>query len=309
MFTKSARFRGLVVFGLVWLCVWAGCRRAPQGVRIDPALASMVPSDTVMLLGVNVESLRNTALYKNLLASSASLRINEFAERTGFNPSTDLWELLVAANRTDAVVMARGKFSPQGLEPKPAVPGVQRMSYKGYTLLGDEKSAVLFVNATTAIAGSTPVLHSIVDRRATLGEIPAELNKRIQLLPPSSQIWAVAVGGLPVELIPKSGNLSNLGRALAGMEVATLSVDLQSGLTLAAEADYRDERTARKTGDALKALLGIARLTTSDRERDLLQAMDSISVTQVGPAIKFTAQMPQDLVDKLTVYARKLQER
>lgn len=277
------------------------CRRPDTGVNIDPALATIVPADTIVLAGVKVESIRQTPLYAKYIEKSGMLRIDELAQKSGFDPRKDLYELLFVSNGKDAIVMARGKFSPLGLEPKAGGIQVQRMNYKGLTLMGDEKSAVAFINPSVAVAGATPVLHNFLDHRTETNGIPKVLQGHMDALPPQSQVWAVTVSADKLAaLIPQSGNMANLNRLLSGVQYATLSLDLRTGVDLAAQAVYGDEKLAKQTTDALRALLGFARLNTPTEEPDMLKAWDGILVNQVGTTMKLTAQLNNDLVDKLT---------
>ena len=80
--------------------------------------------------------------------------------------------------------MVRGKFAPGELEPKLEHQGATRTRYKSYNLFGDERRSVFFMNSSTALAGSTPVLKSIIDNRdsSKLG-IPETLKPLVQAVP------------------------------------------------------------------------------------------------------------------------------
>ncbi len=284
------------------------CRKPETGVRVDPALATLVPSDTVMMAGVKVEAVRQTPAYARYIEKNSLLRIDELAKTTGFDPRQDLYELLFVSNGKDGVVMARGKFSPLGLEPKPGGSGVERMSYKGMTIFGDQASGVLFMNASVAIAGPTRLLHGIVDQRDQRSGIPKPLGEQLAKVRSGSQVWAVSLGGDKLAaLLPESGNASNLARILSDVQYSTLSLNLSSGLDLDGRALYSNDKSAKQTCDAVRALLGFARLSTPDSEPDLLKAFDNIQVNQEGPMLKVGAQLTPELLDKLAaVAARRL---
>jgi hypothetical protein len=90
------------------LVALAGCRPKPAPiVLVDPALAILVPPDAVLLAGVRMKQLRES----------------------GIDPRKDVWELLITSDGKDTVVMARGKFSELGMEPKLEREGVRRFAY------------------------------------------------------------------------------------------------------------------------------------------------------------------------------------
>lgn len=85
-----------------------GCgRRTPPSVEIDPALARLVPGDTLALIGVKVEALRATPLYRKWLAP----RLDKLANEKTVDLNKDVSELLVVSNGKNTVVFAKGKSS------------------------------------------------------------------------------------------------------------------------------------------------------------------------------------------------------
>jgi hypothetical protein len=283
----------------------SACQRPQPGVRIDPALATIIPADTVMAAGVKVEAIRQTPLYAKYIEKIEPLRVGDFARKTGFDPRKDLYELLAASNGEDAIVMARGKFSPLGLEPK-AGDGIPRTSYKGLTLLGDEKSSIAFINPSVAVAAPLPVLRHFLDHRTETSGPPPALAARLKQIRPDSQVWAAAIGGENlIRLIPQDGNLANLNRVLADVQSATVSIDLRFGLDFLGQAVYSDEKSARQTTEALRALLGFARLNTPSSEPDLLKAYDGIQVNQLNNTMKVTANLTNPMLDRLTEAAQR----
>ena len=100
---------------------------------------------------------------------------------------------MIPSDGTTTWVMLRGKFAEMGMEPRVNREGAQRLGYKGYTMLGDERMAVLFLNPTTAVAasaaGTTP--HHRQPRAGT--GIPAWLQAQINNIPSTNQAWFAGV--------------------------------------------------------------------------------------------------------------------
>ncbi len=182
---------------LLWisaLCL-AACARKPAEVNIDSSLATLVPPDTVLMVGTRLDSLVKTSVYQNHFANRKFPQIEEFTSRTGIDPRKDLWQLLFVSNGHDGVLLGRGKFADEMEEPDIKKAGVQRFGYKGFKMLGDENNAVLFVNSTTAAVGSVAALHSLIDQRANSHGAPPVLAPLIAQIPPTAQFWAAYAGG------------------------------------------------------------------------------------------------------------------
>jgi hypothetical protein len=114
----------LLTSSLVVLAVLAaGCGlRQPTSVEVDPALAALVPSDTLSLTGVNLDALRGTPLYQKWIAPELA----RLSKQSGVDLQKDASELLAISNGKTAAVFAKGKssvFRVDSKEPLPRVKG------------------------------------------------------------------------------------------------------------------------------------------------------------------------------------------
>ncbi len=277
-----------------------GCRSAERAaLRVDPALAALVSSDAVFVAGARLEALRATPFYRKWVAGRPQPWLDRLAERTGLDPRKDLWELLIASDGKQTLALARGKFAPQGLEPRLEGLSARRTPYKGYTLIGEERAALVFMNSTTAAAGPAPSLRALIDRRnRSRGASP--LLAKTKEFPAGTQLWMVSAGGAALaEWLPSAGNLANLGKIFSMLESSSAAADLRSGLRLSATGVCRNNDDARTLAEALRGLIGLARLSTPDETPELLRAYDGIGVEQDQRSVRIRAEIAQDLLEKL----------
>lgn len=266
-------------------------------VKIDPALKTLVPADTVLMAGARVEALLKTPLFQQYLADLRVPPTTEFTRRTGIDPRKDLWELLFISNGHDGVLLGRGKFPDQELlKPQGAE---QRFVYKGYSMLGDERAAILFVSPSAAALGAVPALHSLVDQSAKSKGPPEPLAARLKDIPPDSQLWAAYTGGTVKLPFEDNSNLANLNRLLIGAQSATAYVDLSIGLKATGETTYSSGPAAQQAHDTLQALVSFGRLSLRSGQEDLAAALDRIQVTQDQQRVKVTVDLPQETAARL----------
>ncbi len=290
------------LYTLTILALLCGCQtRKPGSLHIDQILEPLVPSDTTFITGANLEALRNTRVYQKWLGQLALPQLNDFIKQTGVDPRKDLSQVLSCSNGKAAVLLVRGTFNSRDVEPRLSANGARKSAYKGRNLFGDERWAVTFINASTAVAGSTSELRAVIDRQdsKSSGLSPA-LRAKIDSIGANRQIWAAVVGGLQ-DLnigVPDDSNLGSAIRLVQGIDSATIGIDLRTGLDLAAEADCRTERDAKRINDAIRGLVGIGRLSTPDNQPDLLKLYDAVKVTQQQAHVQILAQVGSDLVDK-----------
>src|SRR5450755_732126 len=122
------------------------CVKTPPGPEIDPALAGLIPPDTILLAGARLDKLQETPVYKKNLANRPVPLIDDFPKQIGLQVRReDLWELLLISDGKQSIVLGRGKFANEA-EPRIEIPGATRFAYKGFNLVGDESQAVLLVS-------------------------------------------------------------------------------------------------------------------------------------------------------------------
>ena len=67
----------------VALLLSLSCARKPAaGPKIDPALATLIPNDTTILVGTRLEALERTPVYQKYLAERDFPQVDEFAKQT-----------------------------------------------------------------------------------------------------------------------------------------------------------------------------------------------------------------------------------
>ena len=287
--------------GAALLCLaLAGCQaRRSESLLIDPALESLVPADTIFVAGANVDTIRDTPVYQKLLGRMPLPQLDEFSRRTGLDPRKDLSQVLSSTNGKSGLLMARGKFRTQETEARLEANGAKRFAYKKYSLFGDERAAIFFLNASTAIGGPAPELRSIIDQTGARG-LPAPLRDLLRSLPADDQIYAALAGGLEgLNLaVPEGSNLGNVTNALRAIDSATLGMDLRKGIAVTAEVTSKTERDAKFVHDMVKGLVGLGRLNTPDSHPEILKLYDAIQVTQQQTHTRVTADIPADLADR-----------
>ncbi len=286
---------------LAAVLVLGACERPhppSEGVKVDLGLKLLVPSDTVLLVGTRVEALLKTPVYQKYLANRAIPQIEEFARRTALDPRKDLWELLFVSNGQQGVLLGRGKFSDQLEDPRLEKENLHKSVYKGLTVVGDDRGAVLFVNNSTAALGTTDALHRLVDQRSSSAGPPPAMVTLMKGLLPDAQLWAAYTGGSIKLPFDENSNLANVNRLLASVQSGTVYFDFRDGLKGVAEGTCSTEQGAQQVHDAFKALVGLGRLSVRPGQEDLLPVYDSIQVTQEANRVKVVMDVPERLVEK-----------
>jgi hypothetical protein len=290
------------IFALALAGLLCGCQaRQSASLHVSPALEALVPSDTVVVLGVNLATIRNTGVYQKLIARVPLPQLDRFTQQTGLDPRKDLSEILTCSNGKTALLLVRGNFRRADLEARFKSNGVTPSNYKGHALYGDQAAAITLLDDSTAVAGPPADLRSLLDLPNGSGRgLPIPLRDLLRTLPASDQVYAALTGGvanlnLP---LPREGNLGNIMRALRSVDSAMIGMDLSTGIDAVAIVNCNTERDAKFVHDLVRGLVGFGRLNTPDNQPDLLKLYDAIQVTQQQAQTKVTAAVPQELADK-----------
>ena len=294
------RFWVAALFALAWLAT--ACKPAARkAVFVDPALEIMVPADATFATGADLDAIRTTHVFQKYLGQISLPQLDDFTKKTGIDPRKNLWQILSCSNGKTALFMARGRFSFNDEEPRIQIEGVKRMGYKGYNLFGNEQSSVIFMNTSTAVAGRTDDLHTLVDLRnqGTRG-FPAALKEKVASIGHDNQIWAAFTGGLQnVNLgVSPDSNAGQVLQVMRGIESGTLGANLKDGFGFEARLDCKSPNDAKLVHDAIKGVIGLGRLSTPDNQPELLQLYDAIHVKLDQTRVEVTATVPGNLEDK-----------
>jgi hypothetical protein len=264
---------------------------------VDPALAAFVSSDTVALAGVHLDRLRTAPLYRKLADENRLPRFEAFRTESGFDPSRDVSELLLASDGQNALAIARGTFAARPSD------SLQATDYKGFKFYAkDAREVIAFVNKNTALGGSPAAVRAAIDQwKAGRSGAPAALMARARALPADAQIWAVVSGwrGASPEQLRQMGNLSNIDRMLRSVEGASLTIDVRSGAHAALTGDCRTEADARNLGDSLRGLSAFARMAVPRNRPELQHAFDGLRVQQDGSTVRVNLDITEDVAEEL----------
>ena len=268
------------------MCVIAGCRRQPSPtVFVDPALATLIPADTVFVAGVRVEQLQGTPVYQRYVSTGKLRLVENFTRETGIDVRKSVWEVVIPSDGNTTWTMLRGKFADMGMEPRVNREGAERLGYKGYTMLGDHRMAVLFLNPTTAVAAPPIGLRNIIDNRDTGTGMPARLNAQVNAIPATNQLW---FAGRPPTWMPH--------QLLAHMKEMSGGADLRSGVKAQMQATAQSPASAQQLRTALFGFVSSSAGPIAE----------CVTISVDDSVVKVTVDVPRSLLDDaLAVLDRK----
>lgn len=261
MMTRLGGAAGVAVVALA-----GSCRPAGPPPVVDPALANCLPSDTLLVAGVNLGLVRASALYGRLGPAAAAF----------LEPYREADYALFAYNGKDVLAVARGSF-------RAAPPGAVLLA-KGLAVWGPPEAVrAVAAQRKTGVTGAQWLL----DRGAEAGRF--------------GQIWAVARGEGALSF---PGNAANLSRLLSLTEYATLAAKFTDSIELQVAGVARDAAGAQRLEESVRGFVSLA-LLAAGRNAALAAPLRALKLSREGAAVHMSlAASPEQAAALLGLAAR-----
>lgn len=281
----------------------------------DPGLMDLLMPNAKAVAGINVGQAKTTPFGQFLLARMSAE--NHLTAKTGFDPRTDLQELLVGiAGPTpqQSLVLARGTFNTQVILAAAQAAGGTVESYNGIPILtGQENSAthaLAFLGNSIAVAGDLDVVQAALDRRtATSTAVDPGLAAQIGQLSDSLDAWSISMvplSALANQKLPDQQLNTFLSSDLLKSIVQT-SGGVKFGQTVqfSGQAVADTSQNATALADVVRFLGNMAQSNApAAASAAIASLMQSLSVQTDGNTINLAAALPESQLENLVRSAR-----
>jgi hypothetical protein len=268
----------------------------------DPQLLNLVMPDAKILAGVNVDQAKTSPFGMYVLAQfqAQDQHLREFTAQTGFDPTIDLHELLVASTGSQphapALTLARGTFSTDKINAAAASAGATSETYKGVKIFQDPKKGAgyAFLNGSLAVAGDVASVKGAIDRQTAPAPLPAALLVQVNQLSAREDAWAISEVPPPsIELPSNGGNTPNLPTDIfQKIEQASGGVKLgPQAIAVTAQLHADNAVDAKQISDLLQFLANLGRMQTQNPQVPSL--LTSLVVTTNGAAVGISLNVPE----------------
>jgi hypothetical protein len=295
----------------------------------DPALLQMVMPDSQVVAGLQVTQAKGS-LFGQYVLSHLSLndtKLQEFTSETGFDPTQDVSEIVIASNwkpNTPAnrwLVLADGTFNVAKITAAAQANGAVPSVYQGVNLVTHSAAtntqvttAVAFFGTTTALAGDIASVKAAIDRKQSNAPTDSAVFNQAQQVSSNNDFWFVTL--VPLSNFAGAIPDSNLGGAMQGNLFAAINqasggIQFGATVTISAAAVTRSDKDAQALVDVVKFFAGLVQLNKQNNATagqvatllDTLQATASGNTTTISLAIP--EQQLEQLLNSAQPHARK----
>ena len=301
----------------------------------DQQLVNMLMPDAKIIAGINVDSARNSPFGSFMLSQlpASEPGFQKFVEASGFNPRTDLQEILVATSGTPAtpsdaaasvapgkvasppqmkgLILARGNFNVEKISALAKTDGKQGIqTYNGATLISDRKdasaSAMAFLGPNLLVAGDPQMVKAAIDRRTHTNTLDPQLVTKVNSLSASEDAWAVSIA--PLSSLNAGAGADPMMQGALGGDIFKKITETSGGIKfgsliqMTTELVAMDEKNATALGDVLRFLAGMVAMNSGSPKGAppvLVTILQSLNVQTQGNVVSVTMSAPEDQVEGL----------
>lgn len=271
----------------------------------DQQLINLLMPDAKVVAGVNADQAKASPFGQYILQQmqTQDRHLRELSLQTGFDPSKDVQELLVATSgepgKEKGLALARGNFNVAGITGAATQHGGIVETYGGATLVQDPKRTVAFafVNTTMAIAGDLANVKAAIDRLKSPSALPAALLSQINEWSNSQDAWAITTVP-PNSLSPRANapKIPGVGPgqdAFQNIQKAAGGVRFGSTVTAKVQGETDGPQSAQQMADALKLLVSFAQMQ-GNADQTVKALLQAFNISAQGNLVNITASLPSD---------------
>jgi len=285
----------------------------------DPALLQMVMPDSQVVAGLQVTQAKGSLFGQYVLShlSVNDTKLQEFTAETGFNPTQDVSEMVIASNwkpNTPAnrwLVLADGTFNVAKITAAAQANGGTASVYQGVNLVTHSAAsgtqvttALAFLGSTTALAGDITSVKAAIERKQSNAPTDSTVFSKAQQVSANNDFWFVTLVPLSnfSDSIPNSSLSGAMqGNLFAAINQASGGVRFGDTVTISAEAVTRSEKDAQALVDVVKFFAGLVQLNKQNNAAagQVATLLDTLQTTASGNTTTISLAIPEQQLELL----------
>jgi len=282
----------------------AGAARAA-----DPESLRLIPSDSGVVIGINLEQIKPTKFGQIMFSQVESqAKAAEEMAKPGLDLLKGIREVLivvpVTAQKGHVLILVDGTFDPAPLQALAKLAGMTEAQVQGVTVFTKEQSepmSAAVVGGSLIVAGDPASVKGALARRGGMaGGLDAAVAAKLRGVRASHHFWMLTTA--PIADLAKNAPAEAFGGALQGDAVKSI-LQISGGLTFGPkllidfEVLTRSEQDATSMADGLKALVGMA--TMGDGAKQFAPLLQSLDLRADGATMKLNLAIAEEDIMKL----------
>jgi hypothetical protein len=286
----------------------------------DPQMLTLVMPDTKVVAGVNVQQALGTPFGQYVLSLIApqNQQLQSLATLTGFDPRSDVTELLVASTGAPAhagLALARGTFDPAKIVAAATLNGAVSETYGGLTILepkpnpagtpatatAEPTPGLAFLDSTLAVMGDVASVKAAIDRRTAPSVLPSTLLTQVNQWSTSQDAWVVDIAPLASLNLPAGAPKLPGGAqitAFQAIQQAASGVKFGTTVVVTTQAQTDTAQDATALAGILQFVANLAQ-TQATQNPAAAALLKSLTVTAQGSTVNLGLSLPEAQIEQV----------
>jgi hypothetical protein len=272
----------------------------------DPQLLGLVMPDVKVIAGVNVDQAKASTFGQYLITQIlTNQHLEQVVVQTGFDPTQDLDELLLASNgaasNASHLVLARGTFNGSVIDGAAAAAGATSEVYNGVTIMENLKhgDGFAFLSGTIAVAGDVASVKAAIGRQTAPSTLPPALLAAVNQLSSTEDAWGFSEVPPPAIKPPANSNLPTVpSTVFQNIQQSSGGVKFGSPVTLNAQFLLDTPANATALANVLQFLLNLGEMK-EQQNAQAAAALKTIEIAASATAVSVTASIPEAQLEAL----------
>ena len=258
---------------------------------VDTGLIALLPSNSQIVAGINVDKCRSSDFGQFLLSKSQANdpHFQEFMTQTGFDPRRDLDSLVMASSSQPGakdggfVILARGNFDASKIRSLALSKGATAATYQGIALLlnkdthNNQTIAVTFPDTGVAVMGDLSSVHQVIQNLSTPSTLDVNLSNSIDTVGDANDAWFVSetgAAGLAKQIAAEAtGQMATQAQALQTIRAASGGVVFGSVVAVSFDATTRSPQDATSLADVVRFMSSMIQMNRQQDPRAAILAL------------------------------------
>lgn len=270
----------------------------------DPQLLNLVMPDAQMIGGMNVDQAKTSPFGQYLLTQLAAndQDLARFAAATGFDPTRDLQEVLVASThgpKPSNLVLARGTFNVDKIKAAALAAGGATETYKGVVIVTDRKEAFAFLSPVLAVGGDIASVRAAIDRQTAPTTLDAALVVKINQLSAVQDAWGIANGPFgAVQPPPTPNGVAIPANAFQKVDQVTGGVKYGAQIVVTSDIQASTPQDATNLSSVLQFMVNLGQMQ-GQKDPELAALLKAVAITTAGNMVHVSGSVPEATAEKL----------
>jgi hypothetical protein len=319
----------LAIFGLTFLLifsVFSACSKKPSIPKAGSATAddmlTLLPKNSGGVIVIDVHNAMMTDIAAKLIKENKEYqKYQEIINEIGIDPQKDVFFISVGVsgemkqNASSAVGVVNLKYNKDKLLAaiKKQDMKLEEKTYEGITLFsspsegeGEKRVFGAFLDESNILIGPEKEVQAVVDivkKKAESIVKNKDMMALVKTVNRKAMLWSVFL--LPPEQMKSMAESTPFLSSLQFVKSLSFYLDYKNkGLEAEIKAVGTDEKKNKDVADFLNGLKGLGGLAGSQKP-ELGELLNKIEITSAADFVKIYANIPQDLLEKLSQEAQK----